>query len=82
MVEVKFMNLLRSKYKIKSFSCKAQSMREVLDYIHKTYPEVAFEDLKQANLFINQDKVSHQKRFDVALNEGDVIIFTNFVGGG
>lgn len=82
MVLVKFMSLLRSKYNITSFECSARDMREVLDYIKKTYPKVQFKDIDQAILFINQEKVSHRKRFETPLKPGDIIVFTNFVGGG
>ncbi len=82
MVLVKFMNLLRSKYNIKSFECPAKDMQAVLEYIKKTYPQVRFEDLYQAILFINQEKVSHRKRFETPLKPGDIVVFTNFVGGG
>jgi molybdopterin converting factor small subunit len=57
-------------------------MRDVVNYIKRIHPEVTDKELEAAVLFVNQEKIMHMKRFDTALNDGDSVIFTTYVGGG
>jgi molybdopterin converting factor small subunit len=82
MVTVSVFGLLRSNHHLKSFSIDASSMRDVVNYIKTTYPQVTNHEIEEAVLFINQKKVMHMKRFETALNVGDSVVFTTYVGGG
>ncbi|MFH5881096.1 MAG: MoaD/ThiS family protein [Candidatus Izemoplasmataceae bacterium] len=82
MVKVTFYNLLRSKYRINEVNVNAGTVKEIINQIIETYPQIARDDLMQSVLFINQEKVMHLNRLDEIVEEGDDIVFTNFVGGG
>jgi molybdopterin converting factor small subunit len=82
MVKVTFYNLLRSKYRINEVNVNAGTVKEIINQIIEIYPQIARDDLMQSVLFINQEKVMHLNRLDEMVEEGDDIVFTNFVGGG
>ncbi|MFW5838666.1 MAG: MoaD/ThiS family protein [Bacillota bacterium] len=82
MVTVSVFGLLRSNHNIKQFSIDACGMRDVVEYLKKTYPHITNKELEEAILFVNQEKIMHMKRFDIPLTDGDNIVFTTYVGGG
>ncbi len=82
MVTVKCFHLLRSKYGIEELTVKSGTVRSILDAMKQRYPSIDEADFTQAIMFINQEKVMHLDRFDECVEDGDVVIFTNFVGGG
>ncbi len=82
MVHVKCMHLLRSKYGIKELDVEASTVQDVLNALKKIYPTLDEQDFYQAVLFVNKQKISHNKRFNTPLTSGDEVVFTNFVGGG
>ena len=82
MVHVKFFALLRSNHRVSELSVEASDMKELTDEILLKVPSLSKEELKQAVIFINNKKVMHEKRFNEKLEDGDVVVFTNFVGGG
>jgi molybdopterin converting factor small subunit len=82
MVKVTFYNLLRSKYRINEVNVNAGTVKEIINQIIEIFPQIARDDLMQSVLFINQEKVMHLNRLDEMVEEGDDIVFTNFVGGG
>ena len=82
MVKVRFLNLLRSKYQIELMSLKKGTIHEIIDQVLLLYPHVEREDLENATIFVNQEKVMHYQRFNTKLEDGDQVVFTHFVGGG
>lgn len=82
MVTIKFFGLLRSNHSIQSLHLDVRHMSEIIDYLNKHYPRISKQELEDAALFINQQKVMHMKRFDIPLNDGDEVVFTTYVGGG
>ena len=82
MVKVIFYNLIRSKYRIEDLEVEAGSLQEVIKQVIKKHPHIDKDDLLQAVLFINQEKVMHVNRLDEKVEDGDHVVFTNFVGGG
>ena len=82
MIHVKCMHLLRSKYGITEVDVEASTVEGVIQSLKHHHPELDEQDFYQAVLFVNKQKISHVKRFETRLNEGDEVVFTNFVGGG
>ncbi len=82
MVTVRFLNLLRSTYKVEQIEVEAGSVRSIIAQIISKVPDMREEDFEQAVLFVNQVKVMHVSRYDDMINDGDVVVFTHFVGGG
>lgn len=82
MVTVRFLNLLRSTYKVEQLDVEAGSVRSIILQIIAKVPDMRVEDFDQAVLFVNQVKVMHVSRYDDMINDGDVVVFTHFVGGG
>jgi len=82
MVTVRFFGLLRSQHQIQELFIKAKNMRDVILYIKTHYPSISHQELQTAVLFVNQQKTMHMKRFEMPLNDGDLVVFTTYVGGG
>ena len=82
MVKITFYNLLRSKYKLDTMEVEAGSVQCILNQIMNIHPQINYDDLMQAVLFINKEKVMHLNRLNEVVKDGDEIVFTNFVGGG
>ena len=82
MVTVKFFGLIRSNHGITEFKAEAGTIREIVDTIMHTYPNITEHEIRTAILFVNQEKVMHLRRFSERVQDGDEIVFTNYVGGG
>jgi molybdopterin converting factor small subunit len=82
MVLVKFFNLIRSKYQIKDLELNSGTLGFLIDTILMLHPHIEPNDLKEAVIFINDQQVMHLNRFNVIVKEGDLVVFTHFVGGG
>ncbi|TVP84967.1 MAG: hypothetical protein EA375_05580 [Acholeplasmataceae bacterium] len=82
MVTVRFLNLLRSTYKVEQIEVESGSVRSIIAQIISKVPDMREEDFEQAVLFVNQVKVMHVSRYDDMINDGDVVVFTHFIGGG
>jgi len=82
MVIVKFFNLIRSNHGVKEITVKAGTISEIIVQIRNLYPQITLQELHDAVLFINKQKVMHFNRFSELIKDGDEIVFTNFVGGG
>ena len=82
MVTVRFLHLLRSKYKQHTFKVKPGTINDIISELNTILPELDRKDFEQAVVFVNVDKVIHPSRFDEPINDGDDVVFTHFVGGG
>lgn len=82
MVTVRFLHLLRSKYKQHTFEVKPGTVNSIISELKEILPELDLKDFEQAVVFVNVDKVIHPARFDEIIIDGDDVVFTHFVGGG
>lgn len=82
MVTVRFLHLLRSKYKQHTFEVKAGTINEIISQLNVIFPDLDYKDFEQSVVFVNVDNVVHPSRFHVQINDGDDVVFTHFVGGG
>ena len=82
MVTVRFLHLLRSKYKLHTFEVKPGTVNDIILQLKNILTDLDPKDFEQAVVFVNTDTVIHPSRFDVAINDGDDVVFTHFVGGG
>jgi len=82
MVTVRFLHLLRSKYKQHTFELNTGTIYNLISQLKVILPEIDSKDFEQAVVFVNVDQVIHPSRFDQAVNDGDDVVFTHFVGGG
>ena len=82
MVTVRFLNLLRSTYQIEQLHVTAGSLSDVMKQVLIMVPKMKKEDFDQAAIFVNQVKIGHINFDQEMLKDGDVVIFTHFVGGG
>jgi len=82
LVIVKFFGLIRSQYNVTQLEVTSGTIHEIMDFILKSFPHMKNEDLHEAVLFINNEKVMNLNRFSRQVHDGDEVVFTNFVGGG
>mgnify|MGYP000908090084 CR=1 FL=1 len=82
MVTVKFFNLIRSNHGVQQLTVSPGTIENIMIEIRNIYPQITLQELHDAILFINKQKVMHLKRFKEVVKDGDEIVFTNFVGGG
>jgi molybdopterin converting factor small subunit len=82
MVTVKFYNLLRSKYQVAEMNLLPGTLENLVSQILIKIPKMTQKELEGAMIFVNQKKISHQRRLLYEVNHGDIVIFTHFVGGG
>ena len=82
MVTVRFLHLLRSKYRQHTFEVKSGTINEIILQLKEILPEIDDKDFEQAVVFVNIDRVIHPSRFDESVIDGDDVVFTHFVGGG
>lgn len=82
MVNVIFLNLLRSKYNIKHIDVLPGTINEIIAQIQVIHPEILLEDFKYSVVFINSNRVIDQFKFNEIVKDGDEVVFTHFVGGG
>ncbi len=82
MVTVRFLHLLRSKYKLHTFEVKPGTVNDIILQLKDILTDLDPKDFEQAVVFVNTDIVIHHSRFDVLINDGDDVVFTHFVGGG
>ncbi len=82
MVTVRFLHLLRSKYRQHTFEVKPGTINEIISELKGILPNLDLKDFEQAVVFVNIDKVVHPARFNEPINDGDDVVFTHFVGGG
>jgi len=82
MVTVRFLHLLRSKYKLHTFEVKPGTVKDIIIQLKDILTDLDPKDFEQSVVFVNTDKVIHPARFDEPINDGDDVVFTHFVGGG
>jgi len=82
MVTVRFLHLLRSKYRQHTFEVNPGTINNIISQLDNILPNLDYKDFEQAVVFVNVEKVVHPSRFDEPINDGDDVVFTHFVGGG
>ena len=82
MVTVRFLHLLRSKYKQHTFELEPGTIYDLIAQLKVILPEIDSKDFEQAVVFVNVDEVIHPSRFHEPIKDGDDVVFTHFVGGG
>ena len=82
MVNVKFFNLLRSKYKIQKVEVIEGTIFEIIKQIQVLYPEIEMDDFKYCVGFINSKRIISHTMFSEEVRDGDELVFTHFIGGG
>lgn len=82
MVTVRFLHLLRSKYRVEQLHVKAGSLKSIIDQILTLIHGSDIKDFDQAVIFVNQVRIMHIRHDQEMINDGDVVVITHFVGGG
>lgn len=82
MVTVRFLNLLRSKYRVEQLNVKAGTLGNVLEQILQQVPAMKKNDFEHAVIFINDVQLVHVSDGNAEVNDGDTVLITHFVGGG
>jgi molybdopterin converting factor small subunit len=82
MVTVRFLNLLRSTYRVEQLQVKPGSLSFIIDQILNLVPIMKIEDFNYVAIFVNQVKIVNINYDQEMIKDGDVLVFTHFVGGG
>lgn len=82
MVTVRFLNLLRSKYRIEQVQVEAGTLGSILDQVLAQAPSMKKDDLAFAVLFINETKQIRLSDRQIIIKDGETLSITHFVGGG
>ena len=82
MVTVRFLNLLRSKYRIEQAQVEAGTLGSILDQVLAQVPSMKKDDLAFAVLFINETKQIRLSDRQIVIKDGETLTITHFVGGG
>lgn len=82
MVTVRFLNLLRSKYRIEQVQVEAGTLGSILDQVLAQVPSMKKDDLAFAVLFINETKQIRLSDRQIIIKDGETLSITHFVGGG
>ena len=73
---------IRAMVKKETEETELSSVKDVLDYIHKTYGKEAFIAAKSALIVVNDVSIGLSRGKKTPLNDGDVIGFLPVCGGG
>jgi len=82
MVTVRFLHLLRSKYRVEQLQVEAGSLKRIIDQILTLIQGSDIKDFDQAVIFVNQIRVMHIRHDQEIIRDGDTVVITHFVGGG
>lgn len=82
MITVKFFGLISLEVNIKKMIVNEGTVRQVLNEIMIKCPNFTEEHVKQAIMFINKQQVSGNKRFSIALKDGDELALLSPLSGG
>jgi len=81
MVKVTFYSLLRSNYNIKEEFVEAASINDIIKQIMNKHPNIKQSSFRYSVVFY-KGKPIHYYGFSKKIEDGEQIIFTQFVGGG
>ncbi|MCF7924791.1 MAG: MoaD/ThiS family protein [Candidatus Izimaplasma sp.] len=81
MVKVTFYSLLRSNYNIKEEFVEPGSINDIIDQIVKKHSNIEKSSFRYS-VAIYKGKPIHHYGFNTIIEDGEDIIFTQFVGGG
>lgn len=82
MITVKFFGLISVDNNIKQLLVKEGTVRQVLNEVRQSCPNISEQQLGQVILFINKLHVSGNKRFSVVLKDGDELALISPSSGG
>jgi molybdopterin converting factor small subunit len=81
MIKVTFYSLLRSNYRVEEEFVNAGSINDIIDQIISMHPQIKPSAFRYSVVFY-KGKPIHFHGFDTLIEDGEEIIFTQFVGGG
>jgi len=82
MITVKFYGLLSLECNLRQLLVKAGTVRQVLNEILQSCPNISEQQLSQAILFVNKQHISGHKRFSVVLKDGEELALLSPASGG
>ena len=82
MITVKFFGLISVDYNIMQLHVKEGTVRQVLNEIRHSYPNISEQQLLQVIMFINKQHISGNKRLSVVLKDGDELVLISPSSGG
>ena len=82
MITVKFFGLMSVDCSIKQLLVKEGTVRQVLNEIRQSCPNISEQDLIEAIMFVNKQQISGNKRFSVVLKAGDELALLSPASGG
>lgn len=82
MITVKFFGLISVDYSIRQLLVKEGTVRQVLNEVMQSCPNISKQQLDQTIMFVNKQHVSGNKRFSMALKEGDELALISPACGG
>jgi len=82
MITVKFFGLISIDTNMRQIFANEGTVRDVLDQVKQSCPDISEQQLKQAVLFVNKEQISGNKRFSVMLNDGDELALLSPGSGG
>ncbi|TGE35371.1 hypothetical protein E4K67_25600 [Desulfosporosinus fructosivorans] len=82
MITVKFFGLISVDSNIRQLIVKEGTVRQVLDEVIQSCPNISEHKLEQAIMFVNKKHISGNKRFSVVLKDGDELALLSPSSGG
>ncbi|HBV87958.1 MoaD/ThiS family protein [Desulfosporosinus sp.] len=82
MITVKFFGLISVDSNIRQLLVKEGTVREVLNEVVQSCPNISEQLLTQAIMFLNNQHITGKKRFSVVLKEGDELALLSPSSGG
>lgn len=81
-VTVKFYATLRTKAGMEETSCRAATLRDVLNFLKKNYGSGFNTQLASCHIFVNSHNAAHLNGPGTKLREGDILHLLPPTGGG
>ena len=82
MILVRFFGVLRLNIGKSRLELEADRIDRLLVKINKQFKQIGIEQLKNSNIFINNQNINKLNRFKSQLKNGDEVLFISAMGGG
>lgn len=82
MITVKFFGLISVDNNIRQLLVKEGTVRQVLNEIIQSCPNISEQQLRQVIMFVNKQHISGNRRFFVVLKDGDELALLSPSSGG